>query len=741
MEESLRPRAVAPRALGAAALACLAGFSGARLHAAWPSAPLADAASKRAAPSVEASAKLRAKAHVEAARTKTLAALSAKGLELPRDFLQWVDGDPLVRASVYGCRADPLPVLLGLRALELDLGTKVVRREATQLALAFAIQDSYAGRAEEAGGWNDADKVHPPTLPDLAPRKPTTLAIPGDPRRPVDAKDRSRALDRDDHIVNFLEDHEPIEVERPAQELPPLDYDERGVAKQRKAGAESTKERRGLVAADVIASAALQAEFNAYMAAKGHPETRVDCGERAVHWMSKAAIDDKDLRARIAAAHELFRDAYRRKGRLPARRDRAPTAAESMAWFLRNDRLPPTEAERAGRKGERFPLDAPWPVLLMLAADDQPLREREEIWSRLCERGEFRTYGEYIDGIAQQFDMQSARRLAPFAYDYGSIQMMWKDGGVCGTMGNIGARTWRIAGTPASTAGQPGHCAVVVMRHDPATGEFRCEGEQYATGGDEVTTVHAGWNHDDQGGRRPMVHHQSVCWAVNHGFASFLDAMALRRAHDASTGEQRAQGAVQLVRDGLELNPWALVLPEAAVRDASDARALIGVVDALQEGLEQLGKLEEHPLYAATVRDMAHARIHALPSPATEEERTLLLEALERQGCTHAELLARLWKETGGAEGFAAHCRAAVGDYLSSPARGRSKRESERFLARIKAWEKAAGGGTRKKAWAQDLLAAFDGREQLAIGGKSSLDPCVAHLRKLAGVEDPRAGG
>jgi hypothetical protein len=50
---------------------------------------------------------------------------------------------------------------------------------------------------------------------------------------PVDTKDPSRTLDRDDHIINFLEDHTPIEVEVPTKELPPLEYDEKGVAKPR----------------------------------------------------------------------------------------------------------------------------------------------------------------------------------------------------------------------------------------------------------------------------------------------------------------------------------------------------------------------------------------------------------------------------------------------------------------------------------------------------------------------------
>ncbi len=49
--------------------------------------------------------------------------------------------------------------------------------------------------------------------------------------------------------------------------------------------------------------------------------------------------------------------------------------------------------------------------------------------------GNFKTYGEYIEGIAQQHAMQSARRLKPYPFTYATIQMMLKDGGVCGTMG------------------------------------------------------------------------------------------------------------------------------------------------------------------------------------------------------------------------------------------------------------------------------------------------------------------
>ena len=551
----------------------------------------------------------RADQYVAAARTRTLDECKAKGIVLPKDFLAWIDRDPVLRASVYGCRNNPLPVLLALRSLEMDLGEKTVRTDYPQLALAFAIQDSYAKRTPTAGGWNDADgAVAPDSLPDVSPRAPLLLNIPGDPRMPVDTKDSKRTLDRDDHMVNFLEDHAPIEVDVKAQELPPLEYDSKGIAKPRGQAVEVTRKMaRPLVAADVIASPGLQREFNAYMEAHGQ-SVRLECGDGAVGWNSTNAVNDDELRKRIAAAHEMFQAAYRAKGRMPAERDAAPTPAESMAWFIRNDRWKFPDDVRAARAWPRFPLNAPWPVLLMLAADDQPLREREEIWAKFRDTGEMRTYGEYIGDIAQQFDMQSARRLSPFPYSYGSIQMMWKDGGVCGTMGNIGARTERICGVPASTAGQPGHCAMVQMDFDAKARTYTCKGGQYATGGDEVTGVHAGWNYDDKGGRRPMIFHQTVAWGVNVGLESLVDTMVMRRAWDALPAEQRAKECGKFLAAGVARNPYAMTVVEAAFADAPDAKTAKSMLDDFNAALDKAGVPAERALYRDTVRGMVQAR-------------------------------------------------------------------------------------------------------------------------------------
>ncbi len=677
--------------------------------------------------------------YLDASERQTLQACAREKIELPQEFLGWINHDPILRASVYGCGRDALAVLLGLRSLEIDLGKQTVRSDYPQLALAFAIQSSYRALTDNASGWNDgADSAPQGQLPDLSPRAPLVLTIPEDPRVAANLADSALAQSVPYIIVRFLEDHPPITIEETTRELPPLEYDEKGIAKPRGHRVAVTRTvQRSLFACDVIASAALQGEFNAFMAANGHPEVSIECGESVVSWKSINSVSDEGLRARIKGAHELFLHAYRATGRMPAARDRSPTAAQSMAWFVRNDRQPMNRHANGGAPWPMFPLNAPWPILMMLAADDQPLREREEIWARLRDSGEFRTYGEYTGGIAQQSDMQAARRLSPFPFDYGSIQMMWKDGGVCGTMGNIGARTNRIGGIPASTAGQPGHCALVLMQHDPKSGEFSCGGAQYATGGDEVTTVHAGWNYDDIGGRRPMVFHQSVAWGVNHDFASYVGTLVLRRAFDALSLEDRAASALAYMHAALAQNPYALPMVVAAIDSAQTTDAAFATLDEFFKAIDKSPGVQAHPLYAATVRDLTHARVFALAEPTSRESASDLLENLVRQGSANNQLLARCWRAISGEDGFVEGCVKAASDYIASPDRSKGKQAANRFAARVADWGKTINGRKSRESWARAMLAPFAGKEFLSIRGKSVVDPAVAALCKFADQRPP----
>jgi hypothetical protein len=201
------------------------------------------------------------------------------------------------------------------------------------------------------------------------------------------------------------------------------------------------------------------------------------------------------------------------------------------------------------------------------------------------DKGEFLKYGEYIGGIAQQHAMQSARRLKPHPFSYATIQMMLKDGGVCGTMAAISSRTHITLGIPASQATQPGHCAMVAYHYDSESKTYSCQGGQYATGGDEKTGPFTPWPFEDQfrrTGRRngyevsfhhrkPMVYHQSVAWAVNYGMPAYVDSVLAHAVFRLLPDQERQTNGVRLLESGLARNPYNLLLVDAASKTLATA--------------------------------------------------------------------------------------------------------------------------------------------------------------------------
>ena len=129
-------------------------------------------------------------AFLACAKEQALADLKAGGQSLPDDFMAWIDARPNVAASVYGAHHKPADVLLWLYSLRQDLGKDKFEKY-HQLMLATAIVSAKLGEGAA----------------DIVPREPLKLTIGGDPRKPVDTKASGRELDKNDHIINFLNDN------------------------------------------------------------------------------------------------------------------------------------------------------------------------------------------------------------------------------------------------------------------------------------------------------------------------------------------------------------------------------------------------------------------------------------------------------------------------------------------------------------------------------------------------------
>ena len=681
-------------------------------------------------------------AFLACAKAQAKSDLQSQGKSLPDEFFAWIDADPEMEAGVYGAHHKASDVLLRLYSLRLDLG-KAAFETYRQLALAAAIVS--AKMEMEA---------------DITPREPLKLVIPGDPRKPVDTKAPGRTLDMNDHIINFLNENtieEDVVVGH--KDAPPeLKYDDRGVAipapkRKPKKVAITEKRTRTLYAADVLADKALQEKFNATMKAKGQT-VRIDCGERIVHWDSRDMVRGEQYK-NIDEAYLLFRTAYEAKGLLPAKRDPFPSPAERCAYLIRNDqhRFPPEI--QAQRKWPRFPLTAPWPILTMLAANNQPLREREERWVAFRDKGEFRTYGEYIGSVAQQHPMQSARRLKPYPFTYSTIQMMLKDGGVCGTMAAVSSRSHNILGIPASQASQPGHCAMVAFRYDPKTKTYTCKGGQYATGGDDKTTPFTPWFFGEdlvkrtgrKNGyevsfhqRKPMVYHQSVAWAVNYGVQSYLDSTMAYAVFRLLPESDRTANGAKLLESGLAINPYNFLLTDAAQAAAATPLDQIRFWHAFHAMLAATNGKPGCPvdgLYDKTVKHHMFARIEKLPVPKDEQTVREVFAFLEKEKCDVPATLVTYRLALEGLPALLSRTEQDFKEHLKS-VQTEASRESDvastMMAATIKATANCIKNKEARKQWALTLWKQAQGHEKyFGHRYRVATDASVPVLAKLSG--------
>ena len=579
-------------------------------------------------------------AYIHYAKKKAFANLYARKQKIPSKFIKWIDADPIVKSSVYGIHSEPSLIIEHLYALYIDLGFEKFSKY-PQLMLAEAIVNAKQGLKAN-----------------LKPRRPIkTIRIGEDPRIRINTRSKKRKLDKNDHIINFL-NYTKIKADVVAKrKLVELKYDKKGIAipEKKKPNQTTTKiETRTITAADVIERRDLQVRFNRYMRSKGF-KVDIDCGDKKTKWFQKEAIEGED-RTNIRTAFELFKTAYEQKGYLPKARDPQPTPGEDLFYIIRNYEYLVTNQSQYKQKA--FPLTAPWPFLTLLTMYNQPLREREERWLAYRDRSEYITYGEYIGGIAQQFDMQSARRLTPYPFSYGTIQMMIKDGGVCGTMANMGVRSMNTIGIPAVTAGQPGHCALISMSYNPEKQIFEYRGGQYATGGHEKTYPHDAWMfgkvekvESDQTeeekrrdeikkklGRKPMAYHLAIAFAVNYNFQAYLDSMIAHGIFELLPEDVQKKNGPKLLMGGLKHNPFNLLVINSLqdLADSTESQIKFWLfyneylsTIKLKPGYDQL------ELFLTTIKHYMYRRLIELPLPTSPKSVRAIAKLLEKEKCTN----------------------------------------------------------------------------------------------------------
>ena len=487
----------------------------------------------------------------------------------------------------------------------------------------------------------------------------------------------------------------------------------------------------------MIASAALQREFNAYMKEHGQ-RVAVSCGNRVLTRDSRhrPATYQKE----ITAAFNLFLDAYKAKGLYPKAPDRPSTSSQTAAYLLRNDAFRFPAGDK--RVWPLFPLTAPWPVLVYLAADRLPLREREFIWKRFRDENIVEFYGEYVGPIAFFPVFLEARRLRPIEFVYGTYPEMLKDGGVCSTCSSLGRRSNITFGVPARQAGQPGHSCYVAYNHTEKDG-YTLRLAQSATGKLDGTTILGGdlklqwwaFSAEEPLSRNLASYPLSIAYAVNYGFQEFLDGqLALAFFNRLPHTSQRAHG-LDLLMSGLAFNPFNINVVEAVERAITSPQR---EVEFWKEFERRLGAVSKPGCPSkGFYRDLAlkglSACIATLPVPKDKTARDAVAAFLNENDD------AAWLKYQLATLGMPGTKKRIENDLTASVTGSRSLESTTLLAARIKLVGAAIGNKEEKLAWGRELLEILSGHETFTIHkGKRTLqrtDPCTTPVFHLAGKE------
>lgn len=396
--------------------------------------------------------------------------------------------------------------------------------------------------------------------------------------------------------------------------------------------------------------------------------------------------------------------------------------------------------------------------MTILVANNQPLREREERWIAFRDEGIFKTYGEYIGSVAQQFNMQSARRVSPYPFTYGTIQMMLKDGGVCGTMGNISARSHISLGIPACTAGQPGHCAMIAYRYNEKEKFYYCKGGQYATGGDDKTTPHAGWFFGDDVVRertkrgvtstncvhRSMIYHQSIAFAVNYGMKEFLDSIMAYNIFNLLPENERGTNGLKMLACGMNLNPYNFLITDTILKEADDPALVIRIwknFDKLMAAVKNKPGCPPDGLYNKTVKTRMFARLNELPVPSDKLAAYRILKFLEVEQCDYPATLAGYRLKLDGVPVLQQRTEKDFIDHLAAMHAQASRDNDingEKMAGALKAVVECIKDKKVRKRWAGSLLELAKGRAMyFGHRNRVALDPAVQMLSRLSGQKLP----
>jgi hypothetical protein len=603
-------------------------------------------------------------------KAQAIRELAANTITLPPDFLSWVAGDPIVASTVYGIRhGTPAQALFVLRSLELDIGVEKMRGKYTQLGLAAA--------RLHAASINLA--VPSTNSFSLAARPLLEVKIPPCPLVKVDTHPKDRPMDVNDHIINFLEESETVTKDANGKELVTV-----------------TPREPILTAGQVVASRKLQKEFNDYMERKGQKIQPLDCGDNLINTYT-GVIWRHPYCGRFQYASKLFKTAYIEKGRLVQRNDPLPTPTEWIAYQIRS-------AEDPARA---INLQNPWPILMYMVGHRVALREAEFVWAEKAKGINPMRYIMYIGSIAQAGeDLIILSRLQPYEFPYNSYpgKRLW--GGVCGSHTHTACVAGSTLGMSMVACSSPGHSFPGSFGKD--------KNGVWTFGGGHTGAAFYFGAAGPEGTGSDLNKLRSVCWGINSGLDSFLDAQLAWTLELQLPPSCPASQRMTLLKSAVSLNPYCLGLMRTAQASIAAPQDHVAFYQNMERALLALGPKPGCPNdpYRAEFENTLLAKLDALPVPTEKGALAYVASFVSSRGDA-------LWSKYQAASiGLPAIQEQVTAELKANVAGTRTQTATDLIAQRITAVGNSISDLKEKNVWAENLLQILHGHERFAPDAK-----------------------
>jgi hypothetical protein len=234
-----------------------------------------------------------------------------------------------------------------------------------------------------------------------------------------------------------------------------------------------------------------------------------------------------------------------------------------------------------------------------------------------------------------------------------------------------------------------------------------------------------------------MLYYQTIAWSVNFGLREYLDSTIAYQVFRTLPPDHQASSGLDFLLSAIPVNPYNILLTDAAVATASSPREVVRVCQTVEPMVTAVDRpgCPKDGYYLSNLRAGVYSRLSKLPVPED------VTEAKEILAWLPADAIEEVIHYTIAIDGLSPVATRVKTDLVPkhfAAGLARTEADCDRMARTVNAVAARIPDKKARKQWAEDCLKSAVGREAyLGRKDKITVDATAAALAKLAGTKLP----